>query len=117
MNPARDKRAGTCRYTGCGRAVLWVRTELGASMPLDPVPDGERGTVILVGEQRRARVFGTAKEARAYQFLHEGEGPYVAHWGTCKGKRPPKRRPRPERIARPEPAEPDPQLTLEVDRA
>lgn len=63
--------SGTCR--SCRAPVRWLKTEKGASMPVDPEPV-EDGNVVIDGE--RAIV------------LRKGEaGPpglrYVAHFATC----------------------------------
>ena len=108
---------GRCRWRGCGRDVQWVLTENGRKMPIDPMPNAERGTVVLVGERKIAKVLGSPEGARAYIFLHEGSGPYVAHKATCKGSAPKPKRRQGDRgaavtaMSDPTPA-PDPQLQI-----
>lgn len=113
MNSERMGRVelGTCR--GCNRQILWVRTRKGKRMPIDPFPNGKQGNVILAGEEKIAHVFRSPEEARAYQFMHEGDGPYTSHFHTCRdAERFRKRKPAPKPIVQePEPEEIE-QLTL-----
>lgn len=83
--PALD--LGYCRARTCRKQILWAKTEKGKAIPLDPRPACDDGNVVLVGERRIARVFKDAKAARAYQFLHGGDGPYISHFATCVARR------------------------------
>lgn len=35
---------GTCRAEVCRRSILWLKTERGIPMPVDPEPNQERGS-------------------------------------------------------------------------
>lgn len=66
--------ASTCR--SCGAPVVWVRTEAGRPMPLDPEPT-PTGNVIYTDEaDRRVKVVGTADDLFATDR-------YVSHFATC----------------------------------
>jgi hypothetical protein len=60
---------------------MFVRTRLGARMPLDPKPY-EDGTVELIDDddgEVYAEVTGNAT------LFHQDVVRYRAHWATCKG--------------------------------
>ncbi len=78
---------GTCRAATCRATILWAKTEGGKNMPLDPRPDPDHGTILLWGERKVAKVFGSTREARAYQFMHGGDGPYTTHFATCPARK------------------------------
>lgn len=71
---------GTCRY--CGRPILWVESEGGRMMPLDPEPCN--GNVALRTE--RGRVIGHVRK-KGDLFEPEEPGPfYVSHFATCPNR-------------------------------
>lgn len=71
--PTTKPREGVCR--SCGQPVLWVATEAGKSMPLDPkaVPAGP-GTFAIVK--------GVATSGKNIP-IPEGAARFVSHFATC----------------------------------
>lgn len=70
------------RCRGCGREIIWAKTDKGKNMPVDPEP-APNGTFVLlrVGGELRARHYSVAME-----HVSEVDRPqerYVSHWATC----------------------------------
>lgn len=70
------------RCRGCGREILWTKTDNGKNMPVDPEPAGNGTFALLrVAGELRARHYKVAM-----QHVSEVDGPpdlYVSHWATC----------------------------------
>jgi len=78
------------KCTSCGSDILWVTTEKGKNMPLDPEPGG----LGPKGEQPRFRkerveVGDDGKERKIVHFVKDNELEantrplYQPHWVTC----------------------------------
>ncbi len=72
----------TVKCRGCGAPVLWLKTESGKSMPVDPekvmywkVRGGKKRIVTPNGETVACELSGDLQDAT-------GMG-YVPHWSTC----------------------------------
>lgn len=57
-------KSGTCK--GCGRVILWVLTDKGKMMPLDPDPE-KRFVLDHNAPDRVGGIYDT----------------YMPHWATC----------------------------------
>lgn len=73
--PAPKPREGVCR--SCAKSILWVATEAGKNMPLDPgaVPAGP-GTFCIVK--------GVAKAFGKHADIPAGAACFVSHFATCE---------------------------------
>lgn len=91
----RSGQIGRCR--GCGRPVMWVVTEKGRRMPLDPRPSEQGNVVIDPEEDNVARVFRDFDAAEYWRVQHDARGPYTCHFDTC---------PKADEFRRAEPIEP-----------
>ena len=70
---------GLCRY--CGRAVVWVVTEAGARMPIDPMPTRAGNIVPITRHQgTRARVLTTEAQLDP---AYADQQRYMPHAATC----------------------------------
>lgn len=77
-------RRGLCRY--CGRPVVWVRTEGGKTMPIDPMPN-PAGNVVAQGAPdggARARVLTTVM---SNDPAYAGRDRFMPHAASCDAKR------------------------------
>lgn len=73
----------SCRAPSCRAPLMWVRTQAGKPLPLDPDPDPKAGTVVLSDDltgQTFAEVLGPDAAAAASV---RGERLYVPHFATC----------------------------------
>jgi hypothetical protein len=80
-----NPQEGACR--GCGMEVLWVTTEKGKSMPLDPEPD-PRGRFCFLGEvdDMDRKVVHYLKSNESYQ----DKVMFASHFATCEARKPEK---------------------------
>jgi len=65
----------------CGADILFVRTKLGARMPLDPEPNSD-GTVELEEDDEGDTV---AVVTGNLTLFHQDSVRYMPHWATCPG--------------------------------
>lgn len=79
---------GRCR--SCNAAILWVETESGRRMPLDPEPMEDGSIIIHMGpnhQQKASEIahIETAEEAAARSKATEpaARTAYVSHFVTC----------------------------------
>lgn len=78
--------AKTCDH--CGDLIRWMVTPAGKRMPVDAVPDRERGNVVVLGRQVAVLNPRQADAARARgveAFLdHAVSCPYASRWKDKK---------------------------------
>jgi hypothetical protein len=71
----RERNRAVCRSSECGRPIFFARTELGANMPLDYLPN-EHGNVYL--EERDGRVVAIVSSNPPADAAR-----YMPHFATC----------------------------------
>jgi hypothetical protein len=75
---------GTCR--SCGAPILWVKTEAGKAIPLDPDPI-EGGNIIISVQGRGVEVAHVEteieKRARLACPIPAGRTAFISHFATC----------------------------------
>lgn len=75
---------GPRKRCGCGAEMVMVQTTSGATMPLDPEPNPERGNVRIIGMTLNATPKAEViPKSEIGQVKLEPEERYLSHFATC----------------------------------